>query len=304
MNIQLGDLKNPAERKKLFAASVLGLVAIVFLWWTFFGFGGAKPVRTVPQTARDLTATTQPVKVASEKPEEIRSKISEQVKPIVFHPLAIVLPGGTRNIFAFYEKPPAPTQAATPTPTPTPTPPLLLATVNPSNVYARTGDFTLEVTGDKFTPQLKVSIDGRDAPTRYISPQQLSAVIPAALIATPGGRQVLVRSADSKLYSNSLALNVSAPPTPNYTYVGILGTARYTDTAILQDRSSREILNVRRGDLLAGRFRVTSISEREVVLIDQSLKIKHTLPFSSSTESGIAPQPYSTPRVQNEDDEP
>jgi hypothetical protein len=180
---------------------------------------------------------------------------------------------------------------------------VLLASISPANVYARTADFTLEVSGDKFTPQLRVVVDNSELPTRYINPQQLSATVPAALIANPGSRQVMLRSADGKLYSNTTTLSVAAPPTPNYSYIGILGTHKYVDTAILQDKASKDTLNVQRGDLLGGRFRVTSISEKEVVLIDNNLKVKHTLAMTMQGERGN-PLQRPTPRVDSEDDEP
>jgi hypothetical protein len=160
----------------------------------------------------------------------------------------------------------------------------------------------LEVSGDKITPALKVLIDNNEMATRYISPQQLSATVPAAVIASPGGRQVMLRSPDGTLYSNSLALSVAAPPLPNFTYVGIIGTPRRLDTAILQDKASKEILSVQRGDLLGGRFRVTSISEKELIVVDSSLKIKHTLAYSNQGDRGN-PLQRPTPRVEGEDDE-
>jgi hypothetical protein len=179
----------------------------------------------------------------------------------------------------------------------------LLANVTPSNVYARTDDFSLEVAGDKFTSQVRVFIDGTEVPTRYRGPQQLTATVPATLIANPGSRQVVVRSPDGALYSNEALLNVAAPPTPNYSYIGIIGTPRYIDTAILQDKNNRELLNVQRGDLLGGRFRVTSISEKELVAVDTNLKIRHTIPFSTQTDRG-GPLQRPTPRIESEDDEP
>jgi hypothetical protein len=127
--------------------------------------------------------------------------------------------------------------------------------------------------------------------------------VPAAVIANPGARQVMLRSADGKIYSNAATLNVGAPPIPNYTYVGIIGTRRYIDTAILQDKTNKEILNVQRGDLLGGRFRVTSISEKELVLVDANLKIKHTIPFTIQGER-TNPLQRPQPRVESEDDEP
>jgi hypothetical protein len=91
---------------------------------------------------------------------------------------------------------------------------------------------------------------------------------------------------------------------PNYNYIGIIGTPRYIDTAILQDKNSREILNVQRGDVLGNRFRLTSISEKELVVVDTNLKIKHTLPFTTDRDRAVGPQARPTPRVEAEDDEP
>ena len=39
--MQVSDIRNPGERNKLILAGVLGIVALVFLWWTFFGFGSS-----------------------------------------------------------------------------------------------------------------------------------------------------------------------------------------------------------------------------------------------------------------------
>ncbi len=306
-DMQISDIQNPAERKKLVVAAALGLVAVVLLWWTFFGFGSSS------KTAQRSTVTTSApsdTKINSTRPlpsppTEKTEDILARLTPINFSGnFTPAVADAKRNIFAYYE-PPAKTAGAptTPTPTPTPTPPVLLASLSPASVYARTADFTLELSGDKFTPGLRVVIDNGELPTRYISPQQLTATVPAALIANGGSRQVMVRSVDGKLYSNTTSLAVNAPPVPNYTYVGIIGTRRYIDTAILQDKGSKEMLNVQRGDLLGGRFRVTSISEKELVLVDNNLKIKHTLPFSVSGDKGN-PLQRPTPRVESDDDQP
>src|ERR1051325_10161838 len=44
--MELADFSRPGERKKLIWAAVLGLIAIIFLWWAFIGFGKSTP--TVP----------------------------------------------------------------------------------------------------------------------------------------------------------------------------------------------------------------------------------------------------------------
>ncbi|MCM3901002.1 MAG: hypothetical protein ND866_04790, partial [Pyrinomonadaceae bacterium] len=287
-------------------ALALGLVAIVFLWWTFFGFGGSsKPTanrnaRNPNQAPPDRTALN-PAPIQSG--DEQKAPPLEQLTPVSCCAPPPSVAEATRNIFVYYEKPPPPV-APEQTPTPAPPPPVLLAAVSPSNVYARTDDFTVEATGDKFAPNVRIAVDGRELPTRFVSPQQLSATVPAAMIANAGPRQVTVRSPDGKLYSNEITLNVNPPPVPNYTYIGIIGTYPRQDTAILQDKGNREVLNVQRGDVVGGRFRLTSISEKEIVLVDTTLKIKHPLTMTTDQNRGFGPQSRPTPKVDSEDDEP
>lgn len=141
-------------------------------------------------------------------------------------------------------------------------------------------------------------MDGRELPTRFVNSQQLFTTVPASLITNPGVRQVMARSSDGALYSNTLSLNITPPPLPNFTYVGIIGKPRFNDTAVLQDKTSKDFIRVQRGDPVGGRFRVVSISEREIKVIDTSLKITHTLAFTADANS-----PYRPP-VRRGDDEP
>ena len=238
-------VKESSDQKKIFLAVGLGVLAIIALWWTFFGFGGSsKPQR--PGNRAVAGASPTPVRTIESAPQAPIPQDAEFVKFIPSSTSQPAVPEPQRNIFAFYEKPvPSPTPPVIPSPTPTPTPPVTLSAVSPSNVYARTDDFTLEATGDKFTPAVHIVVDGRDLPTRYISAQQLSATVPASIIANPGQRTVMVRNADGSVYSLPTSFNVTAPPTPNYAYVGLLGKKRNIgDTAMLQDKTNKEILSV------------------------------------------------------------
>lgn len=303
--MQATDIRNPTERNKLIMAGALGLVALLFLWWTFFGFGSSsktgvqRPAGQVPPSVTNRV----PSKLSPSSSVEVNPPAQDDVRQVVYRPPASA-PEAGRNIFVYYEPPRVePKVSVTPTPTPTPTPPVLLANISPANVFAKTADFTLEVSGDKITSQLRVVIDNNELPTRYIGPQQLSATVSAALIANPGSRQVMLRSPDGKVYSNALTLSVAEAPKPNYSYIGIIGTKHHIDTAILQDKSTKDTLNVQRGDLLGGRFRVTSISEKEVVVVDSNLKIKHSLGMTTQGDRSN-PLQRPTPRVDSEDDEP
>src|SRR5258705_1671136 len=296
--MQIADLNNPGDRKKLIWAALLGLVAILVLWWTFIGFGSAKPVAQKTAVSPTTPGARSTARNATTQTPSDLNDLAESLKPVSLPQSNPGGPEAKRNIFAYYEAPPTNVQAQKPTPTPmpTPTPPVLLAAISPQNVYARMAEFTLEVSGDKFSPELRIYVDGRDLGTKYRSPQQLSSTVPAAMIATPGARQIVVRSADGRLYSNPLSLSVAPPPVPNYSYVGIIGFRSHVDTAILQDKSNKEVLNVQRGDVLGGRFRVTSISDKELVLVDTNLKIRHNLAMIEG-EKGSGPLSRPTPAV-------
>ncbi len=304
----LVDLSKPGEKKKLIFAGVLGLGAILVLYWVLIGFDS----RPAPQTRPTASASPQRTGTTTTQRPAPAVQASEQVidaakfAPIVYEPSSYSAPEAKRNIFSYYEPPvKAPSPVVTPTPTPTPPPPILLASVSPSNVYARTADFKLEAAGDKFTPAMRIFVDGRELPTAYKSPQQLSTTMPASMITAPGARQIVVRTPDNSLFSNQLTVNVAAPPTPNFTYTGIIGTHdRINDTALVQDRSNKNVVKAMRGDIIGGRFRVTSISEKELVVVDTSLKIKHILPMSEGDKTAGGPLARPTPRVDSEDDEP
>jgi len=294
--MQLFDPGNPNEKKKIIAAAVLGVAAILVLGYVFFG--GSPSKQAVNQSRG--AATPAPKRPISPPDDGTQATDASTLQPV---PVSITVPPVSetrRNIFAYYVPPaPTPKVVTAPPSTPTPPPPVTISSLSPSNVYARTADFALQIMGDKFTPALHVIIDGRDLPTRLINSQQLATTVPSAIINNPGNRQVMLRSNDGALYSNVATLTVTPPPIPNYNYIGIIGKPRFNDIAVLQDKSSKEILNVQRGEVIGTRFRVNSISEQEIVLIDTTLKVRHTIPFSAE-----ANPTQLRPTVRVSDEEP
>lgn len=276
--MQLFDPKNPNEKKKMIVAAILGLSAILVLGYLFMGGSSSKPVANRPTA--NATPTPRVAKVP-ELPDATSDDIAT-FQPINY-PRSIPAVGeANRNIFAYYEAP-IPKPTLPPPPSPTPPPPLVANSVAPQSVYARTGDFSLQVLGDKFVPGVNIILDGHVMQTRYINAQQLATTITADMIVNPGNRQIVLRNANGSLYSNAVNLTVTPPPLPNYNYVGLIGKPRANDLAVLQDKNSKEFLNVQRGDIVGGRFRVNSISEKEVVLVDTNLKIRHTINFTTET---------------------
>jgi len=296
--MKLFDPNNPNEKKKIIAAAVLGVVALIVLGYLFLG-GGGSPKPT--QRASGSPTPTPPRGRINPPPDDVTENDISDYQKIVYNPTVAGAPEADRNIFAYYVPPP-PQVKPTPPPTPAPTPPLTISTVSPASVFARTGEFSLQVMGDKFAAGVRIVMDGRAMPTRIISAQQVATTVTADMIANPGNRRIEVRTADGSLYSNVINLNVTAPPEPrsNFTYIGFIGKPRGNDIAVIQDKNSKELLNVQRGDLVGGRFRLTSISDKELKLIDVNLKIPHTLAFTPDTSTGGRP-PVRRPVV---DDDP
>src|ERR1041384_1401114 len=162
------DPNNPNEKKKMIAAGALGLVAIVVLGYVFFGGSSTQPANRI--AGRPSPSPRGGATPLSGPPDGGGDDLSVY-QPIVY---PVPLPPASeanRNVFAFYEPPPStPKPVIVQTPPPTPTPPVMASSLSPSNVYARTpADFTLQLSGDKFTPTLHIVMDGRDLPTRFIS---------------------------------------------------------------------------------------------------------------------------------------
>jgi hypothetical protein len=309
--------KTPAERNKMIAAVVLPLLALIFVVRMFSG-GPSTPsgaaTNANSNARRRASQRAQNANAQNENPQG--DEADDPNLPVT--PISCCAPpyGGAdagRNIFAFYEKPPKPAgpiEPAAPPPSPTPTPPIMLASLAPQSVFARTGNFTLQLSGDKFGPADRVYVDGQEVQTQYRSIQQLTATVPSSLITGPGQRTVEVHTPDRKLFSNPQTLNVMQPPAPTYTYVGFLKRAR-ANTAVLKD-SKGELYSVREGDLVEGRFRVVEISERGVDVVDKDLNVKHTMPYVVSGNNplqgrapgSIQPPPPPPPSDDSGDEEP
>jgi hypothetical protein len=306
--------KTPAERNKMIAALAFGALALLLLVRMFFGSSDETPRRAANANNRNArpvnsnTAASGGANGTAGQPAPADDLI-QMPRELLTERVSYSVPDAGRNIFAFYVAPtpqPKPSvEVVVPTPTPEPPPPLQLSAISPANVIARTGDFALQLSGDKFTPQTRVYVDGQELPTTFASAQQLSTNVPAALISAPGSRTIVVRTPDNQLYSNQTTLNVAAPPTPQCTYVGILGGSRYNDKAILKCQNN-ELVTVQRGDTVAGRFKVTSISTRAVEFTDAQLQIKHTLPYVENRTAGGppgGPSPRYNPPPKPDDDD-
>lgn len=304
--------KTPKERRNIIILMVVGVLALFGLYRTFFASDTPPATRPRNQNANARPSTTP--RSTNDVRQEAEALTPPQ--PIVYEPPTPFAGAAGRNIFAYYVPiVRAPTTANTntlpvniPTPTPVPPPPQILAGINPSNVYARSQGFTLDVTGDKFTPETRVYFGGTELQTQFRNAQQLAANVPAGLVGNAGGREINVRTPDGLLFSNIMTFNVAAPPTPQFTFVGINASRKRPEKDIATLRNpGNELINVQRGDIVGSRFRVTSISERSIEFIDTQLNIAHSLPFlDSKSADGRSPSqqnPSSPMPPQSSDDD-
>lgn len=288
--------KSPTERNKIIAAIVLGVMALFALTYTFSGFfiGGKKTTVTV-STSPTPRATTAPNGAANPTmPTKAEVDFAYTTTPVYYNPGNLYAPDAGRNIFAFYEPPvptpysptptPIPTEIPVQTPVPTPTPPLTVFTATANNgaiIYAGQNGFRLEVNGDKFTPESQIIVNGSAVPTRFVSPQQLTADIPSNFIANAGNLMIMVSTPDGKLYSNQVTFSVQAAPQPQFRYIGVtIRKGNNNNTATIKEGEKES--NVRLNDEISGRFKVTSISRSELKVQDKFLGFEYRRPLESS----------------------
>jgi hypothetical protein len=291
--MKLFEGKSPEERNKLIAAIVIGALAVVALTW-----GIILPMFSSKKTSVkvDVNASPTPTAVASATPvnapvaplpNQQEIDFAYTTTPVVYGIGGFGASPPGRNIFAFYE-PPKPTPYVAPppkpskTPTPLPPPPdpdFFIAYLTPQSVYAGTKGFRLEVNGDKFTEDVVILANGTQLPTKFITPQGLSAQISDNMIANPGSIQISVIVPGSPKFSNMGTINVQKPPTPQFEYIGMISRKRNNnDTAYFQEKGNeKDPISARLNDVVGGRFRLKSISVEEVILEDVNLGFRHKL---------------------------
>ena len=304
--MKLFEGKSPAERNKIIAALVLGAMALLSLAYTFGGsfFGSRKVSVTVTASPTPTASPRRNAVTAVTMPSDAEVNFEYTTTPVNYEPGNFYAPDAGRNIFAFYEPPPPTPYQPTPippvvveipkTPEPPPPPPLLVGYVTPQSVFAGSKTFRLEVNGDKFTPDSVIYINDTQLPTTFISPQKLVADVPSNFIAGAGSIFIIVRTPDGRLYSNQVTLNVQAPPSPQFQYIGMIARQRYNnDTAYFQEQGKQTPTGARLNDVVGGRFRLMSISASETIFEDVNLGFKYRLALyrPAPPAGGLNPNP-------------
>lgn len=290
--------KSTAERNKMIAAVVLGLIALIALYLAFGrSLFGSSTTATTKQTPTPKPSIAPQNNGDIVMPSASEQQLTYESTPVNYVPGNAYAPDAGRNIFAFYEPPPptpySPTPYVEPTikpSTPPPPPPFLVAYTQPQSVYAGSQGFRLEVNGDKFTPDSRIYLNQVEMPTVFVNAQKLVTDLPSNIIAQETQIQIIVQTPDGKLYSNPAMLAVLSPPRPGVQYIGMIARTRNNNnTAYFTETGKDKPFGARLNDIVGGRFRLIDISSAEVVFQDAELGFKHRVPLTrTSTSSGTS----------------
>jgi len=153
-------------------------------------------------------------------------------------------------------------------------------------------------------PEAKIYVSQTEVPTKFVSALQMTADVPASLIATEGPRQIMIQTPDGKKYSNSYSLTVQAPPRPAFQYIGMIARKRSNnDTAYFMEQGRQTPISARLNDIVGGRFRLMSISAEETLFEDVNLGFKHKIQLYRPAPGTTAGAP-SRPGFGNETYQP
>jgi hypothetical protein len=261
----------------------LVLLLLVVIYFQFFSSGDTRK-SSLPAPSDNAKATPSPTP---------QRQTSGTPAPIISEPLDLASiqggshsSGGTgRNIF-IYPTPTPPPPPPPPTPIVTPTPwPVPVSSLNPGGVIARTAGFTLTVFGEKIPQDVQGFINGRVYPTTFVSDTQVKINVPAEAIRMPGSLSVMVRSqSDPNLISNSIPLNVAAPPEPPYKYVGLITLKNVPKAVLVSQGNDDDVYNVKKGDVFGGKWKIVNITPQKVEIEDTSIKVSHVINFTVDTK--------------------
>jgi hypothetical protein len=270
------------EKKKQILAGILFATLLGALYYNFFS-GDDEPSNTGNRPSANATKK-------STAQGQAANNGAAANEPLVNTPLALAsmsdkaqTAGAGRNIFIYPTPTPPPPPPVRPTPTPTPPPPITLVGVSPAGVIARTADFTLTVMGAKIPPDARAFINGIPYSTNFINESQIKVAVTRAAIAGPGQLRIEVRSAqDPKIYSNPVSLNVTAPPSPPFRYVGLM-IKNGVYTAIIKSELDEDPLSVVKGQTIGGHWRITNITEDGLEIVDTNINVSHPIKYTGDS---------------------
>jgi len=268
--------RSSEKTKKIAAASLGGVLVIVFVYQIFLSGPAPRPTRN-PQAGNKSAGTTAPTNStpsAPSAPQKGSLSASARQEALVHELLTDMTPlnlsliqktggkaesGSRGNIFGYYIPPPPP-PAKAPDP-----PPITLVGVQPQSAVAGTPrPFTLIVTGNKIPEDAQILLDGSPRQTKRMGETQLSTEMTPGDYSYPRNINIDVKSKSDPAtsYSNPVTFVVQASPEPQFIYKGRLGALNQPQSnyAVFELTSTKEIKRGKVGDTIMGAWRIDSIA--------------------------------------------
>jgi hypothetical protein len=277
--------RGKSEQTKRIALAGLGVVLLGVVLYQFL-FSGPAP-RPPRSSNRNSNADVAAATAASRQPTATRAKTPDaeaqylqqllgDLTPLNFDPLkrgtGPATPGPRGSVFAVYVEPPPPVIPPKPAT-------IKMQGIQPQGAVAEVQKkIILTVNAAEMPPDAAIYFDSTQRPTRRVSANQLSTEIQPSEYASPRTINVQVKSPSKpqEFWSDSRPFVVQAVQEPAVKYIARLGKVNQGDSAygVFEVGSSREVKRLKRGDTLAGVWRIDAINADSVDLTHAQYEIK------------------------------
>jgi hypothetical protein len=179
--------------------------------------------------------------------------------------------GPRGSIFGYYVKPPEP-------PKPKPIAPIAIKSIQPQTAVAGTPrKFSLKVFAENMPPDATIFWNGFVHPSSRTGQNELTTEVQPSEYTSGRSINVEVRStSDPTKFSDPLVFVVQATPEPPLRYIARLGNMNQPDAnfGVFELTATKEIKRMKRGETIAGVWRIDAINAESVDLTHTQYDIK------------------------------
>lgn len=199
-----------------------------------------------------------------------------------------------RNLFD-YPPPPPP-----PPPTPAPPPTIVLNSVSPTSVYARTKPFEVVVRGSNFSLNMRLYLNGNPnfAQTVLVSDSEIKALVPQSAFERPGRLrfELKVPGQELSFFSRPLEITVLEPEDPNrlFKIIGHFTDPKGNPATVLAknggNQNNPETTIAKVDDTIFNKWKVVSINKGTMELEDvvQAKGVRWPVKMKEESATGVS----------------
>lgn len=291
----------PDVQKKLKVLGVLcGVVALILAYQYFIA--SAPP--PITEKANPTAKTNKPIRVRWDQVLTEQNSKDKNAKAANYVPvsldvdaLANKLNSGSevgRNLFDY--PPPPPPEPVKPPPPPT----IVLNSVSPTSVYARTKPFEVVVRGSNFSLDMRLYLNGNPnfAQTILVSNSEIKALVPQSAFERPGRLrfELKVPGQELSFFSKPLEITVLEPEDPNrlFKIIGHFTDPKGNPATVLAknggNQNNPETTIAKVDDTIFSKWKVIAINKGTMELEDvvQAKGVRWPVKMKEETATGVS----------------